>query len=206
MVEEKVFFLSNSVEIEGLFCPISRGKGMVVTHPHPLYGGNMHNGVVETVVRVYRQAGYATLRFNFRGVGNSGGAYDNGLGEQIDVKAALRYLTEKGNKSIVLAGYSFGSWVNACAVSRVDCVRRMVMISPPVAFLNFQSIGYIPHIQLVVAGSLDNIAPPTLIKTMLPTWNPQARLEIIQGADHFYGGCLGRLEAILAENLAAEDD
>jgi len=204
MAEENIVFPSNSIEIEGLLWTVPGEKAVVVTHPHPLYGGNMHNGVVETVVGVYQQAGYTTLRFNFRGVGNSRGTYGNGVAEQEDVKAAIRYLTEKGSEFIILAGYSFGSWVNALAVSRLDTVQRMVMISPPVAFMDFQSVGCIPQLQLVVVGSLDDIAPVRLIKTMLPTWNSQAHLEIIQGADHFYGGNLERLEAILAENLTAE--
>jgi alpha/beta superfamily hydrolase len=206
MAEEKIFFSSNSVEIEGLLWPVSGKKAMVVTHPHPLYGGSMHNGVVETVVRVYQQAGYATLRFNFRGVGNSRGTYDNGVAEQEDIKAAIGYLTEKGNESIILAGYSFGSWVNALAVSKLATVQRMVMISPPVAFMDFQSVGCIPQLQLVVVGSLDDIAPVKLIKTMLPIWNSQAHLEIIEGADHFYGGYQERLKAILVETLTAEGD
>jgi len=206
MAEEKIFFPSNSVKIEGLLRTTAGDKALVVTHPHPLYGGSMHNDVVEAVVHVYQQEGYNTLRFNFRGVGNSQGTYDNGVAEQEDVKAAIRYFTEKGNEYIVLAGYSFGSWVNALAISGADNVQRMVMISPPVAFMDFHSIGYIPQIQLVIAGSLDDIAPVKLIKKMLPTWNPHARLDVIEGADHFYTGNLAKLKAILAESLATEGD
>ena len=166
----------------------------------------MHNNVVESLVRVYQQAGYSTLRFNFRGVGGSQGEYDNGQGEQEDVKAALHYLAEQGKNVVDLAGYSFGAWVNG--LTRLDggIVRQMVMVSPPVAFLDFGSAQPLPQLRLVIAGSRDEIAPPELIQTTLPTWNPGARLEIIEGADHFYGTYTAELESILTNYLAGERD
>ncbi len=201
MVEEPVHFEAINIKIEGLFRLMPGDKGVVITHPHPLYGGNMYNNVVESLVRIYQLAEYTTLRFNFRSVGSSEGEYDNGIGEQEDVKAALHYLSQRGKKVLDLAGYSFGSWVNALAISEVDTVDRMVMISPPVAFMDFNSVGLTPQIQLVVAGSQDQIAPPKLIENMLPTWNPRAHLEIIYGADHFYLGYTGKLESLLTAYL-----
>ena len=201
MVEEPVYFEALNIKIEGLFRSIPGDKGVVITHPHPLYGGNMYNNVVESLVRIYQLAGYTTLRFNFRSVGSSEGEYDNGIGEQGDVKAALHYLTQRGKKVLELAGYSFGSWVNALAISEVDTVDRMVMISPPVAFMDFSSVGLTPQIQLVVAGSQDQIAPPELIEKLLATWNPGAHLEIIDGADHFYVGYTEKLESVLTVYL-----
>lgn len=201
MVEEPVHFKTINIKIEGLLHLMAGDKGVVITHPHPLYGGNMYNNVVESLVRIYQLAGYTTLRFNFRSVGSSEGEYDNGIGEQEDVKAALHYLTQRGKKALDLAGYSFGSWVNALAISEVDTVDRMVMISPPVAFMDFKSVGLTPQIQLVVAGSRDQIAPPKLIGNMLPTWNPRAHFEIIDGADHFYLGYTGKLESLLTAYL-----
>jgi len=201
MAEKQIRFLSGDIEIEGLLYSSVGDKGVVITHPHPLYGGNMYNNVVESLVRIYQLAGYTTLRFNFRSVGSSEGEYDNGIGEQEDVKAALHYLTQRGKKVLDLAGYSFGSWVNALVISEVDTVDRMVMISPPVAFMDFNSVGLTPQIQLVVAGSQDQIAPPKLIENMLPNWNPRAHLEVIDGADHFYVGYTGKLESVLTAYL-----
>ena len=201
MVEGPVIFESTNIKIEGLFCSMPGDSGVVITHPHPLYGGNMYNNVVESLVRVYQFAGYTTLRFNFRSVGSSEGEYDSGMREQEDVKAALHYLTQRGKKVLDLAGYSFGSWVNALAISEVDTVDRMVMISPPVAFMDFNSVGLTPQIQLVVAGDQDQIAPPKLIENLLPTWNPRAHLEVIDGADHFYLGYTGKLESVLTAYL-----
>ncbi len=201
MVEEPVLFEASHINIEGLFHSMSGDKGVVITHPHPLYGGNMYNNVVESLVRMYQLAGYSTLRFNFRSVGASEGNYDNGVGEREDVKAALHYLSQRGKKVLDLAGYSFGSWVNALTISELDNVDRMVMISPPVAFMDFNSVGFTPQIQLVLAGSQDQIAPPKLIKNLLPTWNPEAHLEIIDGADHFFMGYTGKLESVLTAYL-----
>jgi len=206
MVEEPVLFKSIDMNMEGLLHDMQGDKGVVITHPHPLYGGNMHNNVVESLARMYQLAGYSTLRFNFRGVGSSEGEYDNGLGEQEDVKAALHYLTRRGKRVLDLAGYSFGSWVNALAISKVDTVDRMVMISPPVAFMNFNSVVLTPQIKLVVAGSQDQIAPPEVIEKILTSWNPEAHLVVIDGADHFYVGYTGKLESVLAAYLKKEGD
>ena len=204
MDEKRIFFMAGAVKIEGLLQTLPGDKGVVISHPHPLYGGSMHNNVVESLVRVYRHAGYSTLRFNFRGVGSSHGEYSDGTGEQEDVRSALRYLSERGKKVIDLAGYSFGAWVNALTKPPVDAVQSMIMVSPPVAFLDFGPPQSIPQLRLVVAGSHDEIAPPELIKTILPNWNSNARFEIIEGADHFYGGHTGKLESILADYFASD--
>ncbi|MBW2117844.1 MAG: alpha/beta fold hydrolase [Deltaproteobacteria bacterium] len=201
MTEEKVFFQAGDVKIEGLAYNAPGERGVVVTHPHPLYGGDMHNSIVETIVQAYRDKGYTTLRFNFRGMGRSTGTYDEGIGEQEDVRAALAYLAGMGKTSIDLAGYSFGAWVNALGLKGFDQARRTVMVSPPVNFLDFSFLDYSEKIRLVIAASLDDIGPPDLIKEMIPVWNPEAQFEIIQGADHFYGGKNGDIKRIIKEFL-----
>lgn len=195
---KKVTFLSEDYEIEGLFNKRDQDKGVVVTHPHPLYGGDMYNLVVETIVHVYYQKGYSTLKFNFRGVGKSQGEYDNGVGEQKDVLAAIAFLFEMGIKQIDLAGYSFGAWVNAHAIREDAPVQNIMMVSPPVGFMDFQPISVMSGLKLVIAGSRDDIAPVDIIRKTFPVWNPDARFEVIDGADHFYGGYLGQLESVLS--------
>jgi len=194
---DRVNFKSNDLLIEGLLDERAGGKGVVISHPHPLYGGNMYAAGVESIVHAYWKKGYTTLRFNFRGVGNSQGRYENGIGEQQDVQAALTFLSETGLKTIDLAGYSFGAWVNAHAILQDTLVERMVMVSPPVGFMDFKEVAAMECLKLVVTGSQDQIAPPELIKKMLPAWNPEASFEVIDGADHFYGGYLERLEIVL---------
>lgn len=200
-MEEKISFLSGDYELEGLFAKVSGDKGVVITHPHPLYGGDMYNPVVNTIASAYQKNGFATLRFNFRGVGKSQGNYDDGTGEQKDVNSAILYLSEMGIKKIDLAGYSFGAWVNAGLTCEVNPVKNMVMVSPPVGFIDFQPITSINCLKLVIAGNRDNIAPADLIEKMLPTWNQKAHFEVIKGADHFYSGYLEKLESVLSINL-----
>ncbi len=194
---KKVRFFSENYEIEGLLNKKNEKKGVVVTHPHPLYGGDMYNLVVETIVHVYNIKGYSTLKFNFRGVGRSQGKYDNGDGEQKDVLAALSLLGDMGMEQIDLAGYSFGAWVNAHAVQEDVSVKNMVMVSPPVGFMDFRTIGPMDCLKFVVTGSRDDIAPADAVEKMRSVWNPNARFEVIDGADHFYGGYLNLLESVL---------
>ena len=201
MTEEPVFFFADDLKIAGLRFIAPGDKGVVVTHPHSLYGGSMDNTVVETLVRVYQRAGYSTLRLNFRGVGESQGSYDAGRGEQQDVKAAINYLASQGKTALELAGYSFGAWVNALLGALEDSIRRMIMVSPPVAFLDFQNVHRLPTLQLVITGDRDQFAPPNLIVAALSHWNPEASLQIIQGADHFYGGYTEELTSVLAAAL-----
>ena len=99
-MEKSVAFSSDSYEIEGRLSEGDHQKGVVITHPHPLYGGNMHNNVVAAVSRTYQKIGWTTLRFNFRGVGGSRGNYDEGMGEQEDVRAAVAYLADSGMRQI----------------------------------------------------------------------------------------------------------
>ncbi len=194
----KIKFLSETYEIEGLLNLRDEKKGVVVTHPHPLYGGDMNNLVVESIVHVYHMKGYSTLKFNFRGVGRSQGAYDNGLGEQKDVLSALSFLADMGMERIDLAGYSFGAWVNAHALQKDTLAEQMIMVSPPVGFMDFRSIVTMNSLKFVVTGNRDDIAPANVIEKMISTWNPNARFEVIDGADHFYGGYLDQLEACLS--------
>jgi alpha/beta superfamily hydrolase len=194
-MEERVFFTSDNLRIEGMLEIASPARGAVITHPHPLYGGDMDNPVVMAVQRAYRRQGISTLRFNFRGVGASEGAFDDGAGERRDVCAALAFLSDRGVTAVDLAGYSFGAWVNAGAGGGF---QRMVMVSPPVAFIRFDPVAPIPTLQLIVTGGRDEIAPPGMISTCRDQWNPAAAFEVLPDADHFYTGHLRALEDRIA--------
>ena len=200
-MEERISFLSENYQLEGLLDKSSIENGVVITHPHPLYGGDMHNFIVDLIARAYQKKSFTTLKFNFRGAGKSQGSYDDGAGEQEDVRAALSTLKQMEIKKIDLAGYSFGAWVNALAISEDNAVRNMIMVSPPVSFLDFSPVNSIPCLKLVVTGSRDDIAPADRIKTMQPSWNRNAHLKVINGADHFYSGCLDELESVLSSHI-----
>jgi len=200
-METSIVFISDSFQIEGRLAEGDRQTGVVVSHPHPLYGGDMHNNVVAAVCRSYQKLGATTLRFNFRGVGSSQGNYADGIGEQEDIRAAVAYLADIGTRRIDLAGYSFGAWVNALAVNDGLKVDNMIMVSPPVAFIDFKSITDLSSLKLIITGNRDEIAPADMVEKLYPAWNSQARFEAIDGADHFYGGYEDRLEKILLSNL-----
>jgi alpha/beta superfamily hydrolase len=198
MKEEQIAFQSDGLRIEGLVGRQSGERGVVITHPHSLYGGTMYNQVVETLVRAYQNKGLTTLRFNFRGVGQSEGRYGEGRGEKEDVISALRYLYGLEKSAIDLAGYSFGAWVNAHITPSDFSVGGMIMVSPPVAFLDFSFLSGDQRIKAVVAGGRDDIAPADQISRLMATWNPAALLEVIDGADHFYSGKIEILDSVLS--------
>jgi alpha/beta superfamily hydrolase len=198
MKEELITFQSDGLRIEGLIGRQSGDRGVVITHPHSLYGGTMYNQVVETLVRAYQDKGLTTLRFNFRGVGESQGRYGEGKGEKNDVISALRYLHDLDKSDVDLAGYSFGAWVNAHIATPDFSVSDIIMVSPPVAFLDFSFLSPDQRIKAVVAGTRDEIAPPDQISRFISTWNPEALLKIIDGADHFYSGRIDILKSVLS--------
>jgi alpha/beta superfamily hydrolase len=198
MKEKKITFQSDTIRIEGLLCVQGSEQGAVITHPHPLYGGSMYNQVVKVLTSVYQEKGFSTLRFNFRGVGLSEGDYEQGDGETADVRAAVHYLHEKGKSDLDLAGYSFGAWVNAKIIDSEPLIKRIIMVSPPVAFLEFPPFIQSPKIQVVVAGDRDEIAPAHRIRDLIATWNPAARFEVIKDADHFYFGKTDMLHSVLS--------
>jgi hypothetical protein len=198
VTETPFFFPSGDLRLEGALERGSKAKGVVITHPHPLYGGDMDNPVVLALRNAYRRKGFGTLRFNFRGVGASEGRHDQGIGERRDVQAARACLAGLGMTEIDLAGYSFGAWVNAGAN---EGFQRMVMVSPPLAFIDFGPPEPISNLGLVLTGSRDEIAPPAMIESVRARWNPSAAFEVIPGADHFYAGWLKTLEDKIAAHI-----
>jgi len=197
---EHISFKSDTIELVGLLEPNSPDRGVVITHPHPLYGGDMTNTVVSTISEAYARREYSALRFNFRGVGASGGTHDDGQGEQQDVLAAVAYLKDRGVQSVDLVGYSFGAWVIAHAPIPAD-ITRLILVSPPVAFMPFDQSLSLPTLTGVITGSRDDFAPPGDIEKEMPGWNPSAKLTVIPEADHFYSGCLQQLESAVIDQI-----
>jgi len=184
--EEPVFFESGGLNIEGLYAPGDGARGAVVTHPHSLMGGSMENNVVDALVAAYHDHGYATLRFNFRGVGRSEGRFDDGAGEQDDVKGAVAFLREKGPDVITLAGYSFGAWVNSKALAGYDGLSDVVMVSPPIDFVPFDFSPLAGRCGLIICGDRDQFCPLSSLEKIVGELG--CRLAVVRGADHFYFG------------------
>lgn len=201
-MEETVTIDCNTVRLEGVLNQSSSKRGVVVTHPHPLYGGNMENPVVEQIVESYFEKGFTTLRFNFRGTGKSSGMFDNGVGELDDVTAALNYLKELGCDDLVLAGYSFGARINASVVSAGFGLADHIMVSPPMGFMSFDDVATLPSTGLILTGAKDDIAPPNMVQAAINRWQIRPQFEVLEGCDHFYTGCLPQLKAHLLAYLA----
>ncbi len=195
---EKPIVINGPCKLEGRLSSNSRKRAVVIAHPHPLYGGDMNNPVVTTIARSFAAAGDTTLRFNFRGTGNSQGQFADGEGEIDDLLAARNYLLAAGAQEITLAGYSFGAWVIVKAVAAGNMKSDpLILVSPPAAMLPFAKSFKLPGLRLVITGEKDEIAPPQMVQELVESWNPDADFSIIPGSDHFFGGYQENLGAIL---------
>ncbi|MDD9303930.1 MAG: alpha/beta fold hydrolase [Desulfobacter sp.] len=164
----------------------------------------MDSPVVKQMANSFFEAGFTCLRFNFRGTGKSLGFYDNGDGEQKDVQAALDWLKEHHVSSLFLAGYSFGAWVNAHVVAAGARVDDHIMVSPPAAFLSFDSIPRLPSTGLIIAGDADDLAPLDKIQSLADQWGISPTLAVLDRGDHFYSGHLNELRNILLAYLCPD--
>jgi len=191
MKEEKVFIPSGAIQLEGLISihetPSFKG-GVIFCHPHPEYGGDMHNSVITTAVQAASQEGLSTLRFNFRGVGESGGSYGEGIGEREDVKAVIDYFSSriKGTPSLILLGYSFGVWAGFPIAIQDKRIDGMVAIAPPLELYDFGFLWGCKKRKLFIAGDRDLFCPASLLEEWYQYLEEPKSLAIIPGADHFF--------------------
>ncbi len=186
----KLTFRSGALDLEGdLVVPACCVRGAVVCHPHPQYGGDMDNAVVCAIVSALHQAGYATLRFNFRGVGASTGVYGGGAGEIEDARNAARYVRERsGGARITLAGYSFGALVGLQAGMSMEEVDRLIAIAPPLAFADLAFLSQCEKDKLFIVGDRDQFCSLAKLREALARIAGPKTLRIVAGADHFFAG------------------
>lgn len=201
-METHVSFDSGGIVLEGLLERKPGMRGVIITHPHSLYGGDMHNVVVESAQKVYAMNGFTTLRFNFRGVGASGGVFDNGIGEGSDVLSAVQYCVDVGITILHLVGYSFGARVIGGIETLPPQIISESYIAPPVAFMDYSAVGKREKLQFVIVGDEDDFAPVDLVRSQLETWNADIDLVVIEGASHFFGPYTTQLEQHLSLFLA----
>jgi len=173
-----------------LAVPPGAQVGVVISHPHPLYGGDMDNPVVTRIVEVCTNRGLATLRFNFRGVGGSSGRHDNGRGEQDDVRACLAYLDEMlgGSGRLALVGYSFGAVVSASVAATVP-LAGLGLVAPPMRVAELEVPRTVGGPIVIVAGAEDQYCPAPALER-LRGGLPEATVIVVEGADHFFFGSL----------------
>ena len=185
---EPLTFPSGDLTLEGLLHQPAAvpHPAAAVCHPHPLFGGDMHNSVVTAVCQALVGAGIAALRFNFRGVGRSQGRFGDGIGERADAMAALAYLRQRegvDTARVGIVGYSFGAAVALVAAD--DQVAALAAIAPPAHAMPRLSIRC-PT--LLITGDRDDVAPPAHVAALARTLGPHCRAEIVPGADHFWWG------------------
>lgn len=173
----------------------------VICHPHPVHGGTMNNKVVSTLHRVCRDLHIPTVRFNFRGVGQSEGEFAQGVGEIDDLMAVLRWTKEHyPDKTFWLAGFSFGSYIAAAAATRWPC-EQLISIAPPVHHYDFSLADQIHCPWIVVQGDEDDVVPPDEVYQWLDGLAKPPQLIRISEADHFFHGQLLRLRDELSALL-----
>ena len=188
--------------------PAGPFPGVVVCHPHPQYGGDMYNNVVGALVRAALDSGFAALRFNFRGVGESEGTHAGGEAEPDDVKAACAFLAEQpevDSGRVALAGYSFGAVMALLASADVSPSGLALVSLPTVAGALSPPDGNFPL--LLVSGNRDEYSDTTVLARLAEAAGEsdgsarRARLEVIPGVDHFWAGSDDRLTETAAAFL-----
>lgn len=167
----------------------------VIAHPHPLFGGAMENKVVQTLARAFAELGYVAVRFNFRGVGASEGVHDEGRGETEDAIAVAEFVRrEYPGLPLLLAGFSFGCFVQARAAQRLD-PERLVLVAPPAKRFDLPPVS--PANTLVIHGERDDLVP---LADVLDWARPQElAVMVIPGGEHFFHGRLSLLKRIVLD-------
>lgn len=174
--------------------PVSLRGIALVAHPHPLQGGTLDNKVAQTLAKTFFALGYAAVRLNFRGVGASAGVFDHGIGETEDALAALAHAQQRfgGDLPVVLAGFSFGTYVQTRVAARVSA-ERLVLVGPAVGRFDLAAV---PADTIVVHGEEDDVVP---LADVFAWARPQALPVIVfPGCGHFFHGRLPQLQSVIA--------
>jgi alpha/beta superfamily hydrolase len=172
----------------------------LVCHPHPLFGGTMHNKVVYQAAKSLDALGLAVLRFNFRGAGLSQGKHDRGDGERADVRAALEFLAAQfPGVPLLLAGFSFGSWVGL----RVGCedarVAALIGLGAPVNTADFSYLKRCEKPKLFLHGGNDQFGDAGKLRNMVAALPGENKLVVVADADHFFVGKLEQVDRAISE-------
>lgn len=175
----------------------------VVCHPHPLFGGTLHNKVAHRAASTLFGLGGAVLRFNFRGVGRSEGAHDRGRGERDDALLLVEWMRRRHpGVPVWMAGFSFGSWVASRVAAAEPSVERLLLIAPPVHTQTFAEMRGCRVPKLVVQGTADEICRPENLARVYPEWAEPKRLVEVAGAGHFFDRQLTELASAIEQGFA----
>lgn len=193
------------ITLEGMLefpeAPVNLPQAALILHPHPLYGGNMFNNVTSSLSSGLLEHGIAALRFNFRGVGKSGGTHGNGVDEIQDVLAAITFLDsldEVDSSNLILAGYSFGCWVGLKAAAQESRPMRLIGVSPPVDMYDFSFLVNEMRPKILLAGDRDFVCSIGKFLELAAKIPEPKRIVTLEGADHFH---FGREDHIISETV-----
>jgi alpha/beta superfamily hydrolase len=200
--------------IEGRYhhCKTPNAPIALLLHPHPQHGGTMNNKIVYTLYNLFAQRGFATLRFNFRGVGRSQGSFDRGEGELSDAAAALDWLQGYNANATAcwIGGFSFGAWIGMQLLMRRPEIDGFISVAPPANLYDFSFLAPCPSSGLVLQGDQDTIvsleAAQKLVNKLAHQRDIKIDYRIIPGADHFFQNHLEELTAHADSYIAANLD
>ncbi len=195
-MSKPVTITGSAGRLEGLLARASRNteRAAVLCHPHPQFGGTMQDAVLDTVSDVFLAEGIDCLRFNFRGVGNSQGAFDNGRGETQDAVEALGWARAniQHTNELWLAGYSFGANIAWRTGQETDDLDRLFLIAPPFGRMDFE--GEMPNIPVhIIAGDADEYIDWDALNAWMAGRPQSVTLTKLAGADHFFTGTMDAL-------------
>lgn len=208
----EVFVNGPEGRIEGRYKHGNRPDAPValVLHPHPQYGGTMNNKVAYSLYQSFSQFGFSVLRINFRGVGRSQGAFDNGPGELSDAASALDWLQgyNQNSRECWVAGFSFGAWIGMQLLMRRPEISGFITVAPPANMYDFSFLAPCPSSGLVVSGDQDEIVPTDSVVKLVEKMNQQRDINVqhklLAGANHFFQGQLDSLEQCVGDYVTAE--
>ena len=193
---------AGAVQLEAVLRePDSPPRGAaVLCHPHPVYGGTMDNRVVFRAGKAVMEAGFAALRFNFRGVGASTGSFDEGVGEREDVVSVIGWLERKcPGIPLALIGFSFGAWVGLQAGCSDPRIRALAGLGLPLNFYDFDFLVENPKPAIFIVGTKDEFCPREKMERFARRLPPSARAHLIDGADHFFTQQLDQVQGLIKD-------
>ena len=190
----EVIFAGPEGRLEGRYQPAPRPRAplALILHPHPQGGGTMNNRITQALYQTFVRRGFATLRFNFRGVGRSQGEFDNGIGELSDAASALDWMQQFNPEAPVtwVAGFSFGAWIGMQLLMRRPEIKGFISIAPPANMYDFGFLAPCPSSGLIVQGSADEVVQAAAVQKLVDKLKTQKHItidyDIINGANHFF--------------------
>ena len=212
----EVIFPGPEGRLEGRYQPGNKPRAPVaiLLHPHPQGGGTMNNAIVQAMYQSFVRRGFATLRFNFRGVGRSQGTFDQGIGELSDAASALDWLQQFNPEAPVtwVGGFSFGAWIGMKLLMRRPEIKGFISVAPPANMYDFGFLAPCPSSGLIVQGLADEVVAHGAVQKLVDKLKTQKHItityETVPGANHFFANemneLMGVIDAYLDMRLATD--